>query len=182
MHELAERMLDLNRPGDPAAAQSDATMVARDVAALVRAGAPEDGFRLSITGDASAPAVIPPDALKQVLLNLVYNAREARPRDLELEIGVQEVENAISILVTDNGPGIAADVLPHLFDPFFTTKATTGGVGLGLSVASGIVRKHGGRMWAENRERASGARFGIELVAAEASTPAAMISNAEVEL
>jgi signal transduction histidine kinase len=166
MHELAERMLDLNRPGDPAVTESDAAAVAREVGALVRAGAPEDGFGLSITGEGSAPAAIPPDALKQVLLNLVYNAREARPRDLHLDIQVRDAPPHVRVFVTDNGPGIAADILPQLFDPFFTTKSRTGGVGLGLSVAAGIIRKHGGRMWAENRTDGSGACFGIELPAA----------------
>lgn len=166
MHELAERMLDLNRPGDPAVTESDTAAVAREVGALVRAGAPEDGFGLSITGEGSAPAAIPPDALKQVLLNLVYNAREARPRDLHLGIQVRDAPPHVRVFVTDNGPGIAADILPQLFDPFFTTKSRTGGVGLGLSVAAGIIRKHGGRLWAENRTDGSGACFGIELPAA----------------
>ncbi len=46
------------------------------------------------------------------------------------------------VAVTDTGPGIPADVLPHIFDPFFTTKEK--GTGLGLSVVYGIVQRHGG--------------------------------------
>ena len=181
MHELAERMLDLNRPRDPAITECTIMNVVREVAALVCAGAHGDGLAIDEHGDADARAAIPPDALKQVLLNLVYNAREARLRDLELDIEVSDAGTAVRILITDNGPGIAPEVLPKLFDPFFTTKSTSAGVGLGLSVAAGIVRKHGGRMWAENRGDATGARFGLELPAAGASPAEATVWNPQVQ-
>jgi C4-dicarboxylate-specific signal transduction histidine kinase len=58
---------------------------------------------------------------------------------------------------------LAADVLPHVFDPFFTTKDAVSGVGLGLSVAQGLARRHGGRMEAANRSDGGGARFRVEL-------------------
>ncbi len=171
MHELAERMLDLNRPRDPTVTECNVMVVAREVTALIYAGAPSDGFEIHVDGDDRARTAIPPDALKQVLLNLVYNAREAMPHGLELDIGVRAAGETVAVAVTDNGPGIAPESLPKLFDPFFTTKTATGGVGLGLSVAAGIVRKHGGRLWAENRTDGSGASFVIELPAAnDAST------------
>jgi signal transduction histidine kinase len=51
--------------------------------------------------------------------------------------------------VTNDGPPIAKDVLPHLFEPFFSTKQATSGVGLGLAVAYGIVKRHGGDIQVE---------------------------------
>jgi signal transduction histidine kinase len=162
MHELAERMLDLNRPRDPDTADCDALAVVREAAALVDAGARGDHHSIHVTGDPTLRAAIPPDALKQVLLNLVYNAREAVPHGLDLEIRAVSSGSIARLEVTDNGPGIPEDVLPQVFDPFFTTKSNTGGVGLGLSVADGIVRKYGGRISAENLD-GGGARFRIDL-------------------
>jgi two-component system C4-dicarboxylate transport sensor histidine kinase DctB len=69
---------------------------------------------------------------------------------------------AISITVRDNGPGIAADVLPRLFEPFFTTKGMGHGLGLGLAIASSIARDCGGSLVAENLAE-GGAAFVLTL-------------------
>jgi signal transduction histidine kinase len=66
------------------------------------------------------------------------------------------------IAVTDQGDGIAAEVLPHVFEPFFTTKAVGEATGLGLSVAYGIVQEHGGFITVES-ELGRGSRFAIHL-------------------
>jgi signal transduction histidine kinase len=55
------------------------------------------------------------------------------------------------IRVTDDGPGIPPDDLPHVFEPFFTTKAVGEGTGLGLAVAQAIVEEHGGSIAVENQ-------------------------------
>ncbi|MGH7696740.1 MAG: sensor histidine kinase [Gemmatimonadaceae bacterium] len=175
MHELAERMLDLNRPRDPALQIARVGQVARDVARLVSAG---DGAGngtsalISIADDANAIAAIAPDALKQVLLNLVQNAREAihhaRPAvQPRIDITVSRDGDTVVVRVTDNGPGIDVAALPRIFDPFFTTKESVQGVGLGLFVAEGMVRTAGGRLTAVNRAN-GGAEFRIELPATDA--------------
>ena len=170
MHELAERMLDLNRPRDPALRVAPVVQVARDVARLVSAG---DGANASavvlVRGDSDDEAVIAPDALKQVLLNLVQNAREAiqqaRPStQARIDIAVSRENDTVVMNVADNGPGISPEVLSRIFDPFFTTKESVQGVGLGLFVAEGIVRTAGGRLTAVNRAE-GGAEFRIVLPA-----------------
>ncbi len=119
-----------------------------------------------------------PDTLKQILLTLVQNAREAMPDGGPIEIRVGRGEGGtVAVDVLDEGPGIPADVLPRIFDPFFTTKGDVQGVGLGLFVAEGLVRRHSGRLRAWNREGA-GAHFRVELPVAgedagEAGKPAA---------
>ena len=64
--------------------------------------------------------------------------------------------------VSDNGPGIAKEVLPKIFDPFFTTKGPSRGTGLGLSICYGIVTDHRGRLEARS-ERGKGTTFRMYL-------------------
>ena len=66
------------------------------------------------------------------------------------------------IAVTDDGPGIDPDDLPHLFEPFFTKKEEGEGTGLGLAVVEGIVREHGGFVDVES-EKGRGTTFRVHL-------------------
>ncbi|MGI8765753.1 MAG: sensor histidine kinase [Gemmatimonadaceae bacterium] len=179
MHELAEQMLDVHRPRAAEAALCCPAVVACDVAALLMAGVPATTPAVTCEIDGSeavsAEATIAPGALKQVLHNLVQNAREAmqdqdtdaeRVREIVIRIGT--ADDSVIITVADNGPGIPSAVLPRMFDPFFTTKADMHGVGLGLFVADGIVRGAGGRLTAGNRttgdgDNTQGAVFRVEL-------------------
>jgi signal transduction histidine kinase len=165
MHELAEGLLDLNRPLDPEATGCDAGDVARQVAALMGAGRLGERWPITVSGalPADREAAIAPEALKQVLINLVQNAQEASPDGGEIAIGLEALESGAVVTVKDSGPGIPEDVLPRIFDPFFTTKGEVSGVGLGLFVAEGIVRRHGGSLTARNRAEGTGAEFRVEL-------------------
>lgn len=92
------------------------------------------------------------DSLRQVLLNCLLNAADAvESLDLDKEILVSTCNpegdvpgNVLSIVVRDNGKGIAEEDLPYVFDPFFTTKETGKGTGLGLFVCHTIVERMGG--------------------------------------
>jgi len=84
--------------------------------------------------------------INQVLLNLLVNAAQAIPGKGEITIRSGQVGNEVFIAIADTGTGIPAEVLPRLFEPFFTTKPVGKGAGLGLSIAYGIVHKHGGRI------------------------------------
>ena len=162
MHELAEQMLDLHRPGQ-GEGECDVVKVARDVASVVRVGVGDGDVEISVDAPEEAAAEIPADALKQVLLNLVQNAQDALAGTGSIEIRVGMTASNVRIDVVDTGPGIDDDALPQIFDPFFTTKADVRGVGLGLFTAAGIVRSHGGRIAASNRAEGTGARLTVEL-------------------
>lgn len=162
MHELAEHLLDLNRPADSGAGACDPAEVARQVAAL--AGVGDHPVTVEVRKpDAAVRAAIPPDALKQILFNLVENAREAAGTDEPIAVTLARTDDAMVLEVLDRGPGLDDDVAAHMFDPFFTTKDAVTGVGLGLFVAEGLARRYGGRLSAANRDSGPGARFTVEV-------------------
>ena len=92
--------------------------------------------------------------IQQVLLNVMNNAQHAVASHRgqgTLTIRTSMKDAAIRLEMIDDGPGIEPEVLGRIFDPFFTTKPVGEGTGLGLSVSYGIVRDHGGRIWADSR-------------------------------
>jgi signal transduction histidine kinase len=142
----------------------DAAEVVREVAALARIGS-GSAVSINVTARGETGTAISPDALKQVLLNLIQNARDAVPTGLVLDIEVQPRGASTGITVCDNGPGIPPEIRARCFDPFFTTRATAGGRGLGLFVVEGVVRGPGGRVWVTSSPAGSGACFHILLPA-----------------
>jgi signal transduction histidine kinase len=179
MHGLAEQLLDLNRPMDPSARQCKPEAVVAQVVDLVSASTEEPAVTVQVEGTAPA-AAIGPDALKQVLLNVVRNAQEAMSRGGRIGVELSSSDSVVGLEISDEGPGIDPDVLANVFDPFFTTKRSVRGVGLGLFVADGILSRHGGRITARNRTDRSGAVFRIEIPAVEerpAGSPGAVDSG-----
>ncbi len=106
------------------------------------------------------------DQLEQVFMNLVSNAAEAIDGagggTLSIESRFEEAEGRITVTFSDTGIGIPQENIPRLFEPFFTTKKKGKGVGLGLSVAYGIVKEHGGCIQIDS-EVGKGTRFTIQL-------------------
>ncbi|MBC8086307.1 MAG: HAMP domain-containing protein [Phycisphaerae bacterium] len=188
MHELAEQLLDLNRPRDPGVRVADVDVVIRELVVLASAGLGFNALAMTVESWAGSEslAAIAPDALKQVLLNLVQNAREAL-RDHEradgtsprISVAARGEPGRVLILVENNGPGIPEEVLPRVFDPFFTTKGAVHGVGLGLFVAEGLVRTAGGRLTAANRA-GGGVTFTVELLPAPQSSPSEIAGQHEL--
>src|SRR5581483_8143242 len=107
------------------------------------------------------------NALQQVLLNLVTNARDAMagPGEIHIRTRATDRRKHVEIGVTDTGPGIPPEQAARIFDAFYTTKPS--GTGLGLSISEGIVREHGGTI-AVQSEVGRGATFVITLPAAPA--------------
>ncbi len=173
MHELAERMLDLNRPRHPDVGECDAAEVAREVAALTRLGGDATIAAVNVRALGTPVAAIPPDALKQVLLNLVQNAREAMPRGLVVDIAIGSADESTWITVADNGPGVPPEIRSSIFDPFVTARAPAGGTGLGLFMVEGVVAAHGGTVQLVDEGNHSGACFRITIPAAQSRAAAA---------
>jgi PAS domain S-box-containing protein len=114
--------------------------------------------------------------LQQVVLNLIINAIEAMS-DIgggrrEVLISTQQAEpDGVLVTVSDTGPGLDPDSLPHLFEAFYTTKPD--GTGMGLSICGAIVEAHGGRLWATaDRPRGAVFHFAVPARPGLASPPA----------
>ena len=168
MHELTEQMLDVYRPRDTEGSFCEVTQVAQEVANLLKAGTePGKELTVSVVSTGRITARVAADSLKQVLLNLGLNAREAMLDEGPVEIVIEARDEQVRLDVLDRGPGIDEQILPRVFDPFFSTKTQVQGVGLGLFTAEAIVRTYGGRVEAANRTDGPGARFTIEFPAAE---------------
>jgi PAS domain S-box-containing protein len=127
-------LVDLNRVVDQTLLLVEKTIVKEGVT-LKRALAPD---LPRIWGDANA--------LQQVIMNLLTNARDATEAgdEVAIETSWDAVDGTVRLAVSDSGPGIPPEVLPKIFDPFFTTKPT--GTGLGLALSYGIVREHEGTL------------------------------------
>jgi signal transduction histidine kinase len=106
------------------------------------------------------PVLADPVRLTQALMNMVINAIQAVERNGKIELAATPTENNLSLIISDNGPGIPEEKLASIFDPYFTTKAE--GSGLGLWIAQQIVTAHGGTLKAQNGP-AGGAIFTIVL-------------------
>ena len=106
--------------------------------------------------------------LRDVLVNMVFNAIDAMPAGGQLTLRVEAVDDKVVIVVSDSGTGMSADVRSRIFDPFFTTKGKTG-MGLGLAVSFGIIRRHEGTIEVDS-EVNKGTTFRIVLPAAKVET------------
>ena len=112
------------------------------------------------------PVLCHPGKVNQVFLNVLMNAIQASASEGVIEVRTRVDETAtaggVVIEIEDNGCGIKPEHRPHIFDPFFTTKPVGQGTGLGLSVAYGIIRDHGGSIEVES-EVGRGTLFRIRL-------------------
>jgi signal transduction histidine kinase len=116
------------------------------------------------TGPRPMCVKIDPLLIGQAVLNLILNAAEAIGSNgiIHVQFGPPVDENAkqLRLIVTDTGPGIAADVLDRIFNPFFTTKES--GTGLGLAIVHRVVEAHDGIITASNQET-GGAKFEVRI-------------------
>jgi nitrogen fixation/metabolism regulation signal transduction histidine kinase len=141
----------------------DVALIARDVVALERMGQGGD-VRWELAGDdAPAPALARDDELREVLLNLLENARLANARTVRVRVARSADGQRVTLAVEDDGEGIPDDVLPRIFEPHFSTR--TSGSGLGLAISRRLVDGWGGAV-AVASERGRGTTVTIALVPA----------------
>ncbi len=128
---------------------TDLAAMARDVAMSFDAAAQEQHVELSVDAPPALVADLDPIRMREVLSNIVANALRYTPAGGKVRVTVAATEREVWVAVSDTGPGIAPDVLPHVFERF-TKSADSPGAGLGLAIAKALIEAHGGTIEAES--------------------------------
>ncbi len=147
LNRVIGQLLEFARPMPIQKRTTHLDVLIRHSLKMVEGDARQKAITLNVNGDSSINTVqIDPDRIKQVLLNLYLNALEAMDGGGILSVGFLRVDpiKGIQITVSDTGPGIKKEDLPHLFDPYFTTKSS--GTGLGLAIVHKIIESHDGEI------------------------------------
>jgi len=132
----------------------------------VEAQARARGVTLDQRLEETPPVRCAPDQVERVLMNLLTNALQHTPSDGAIAVILDAADRHVTVSVEDTGTGITPDAARRMFDRFWRSDpARTGGAGLGLAIARGLVEAQGGRIWAEAREP-RGARVSFTLPAA----------------
>jgi len=189
LERLSESLLDFARARPPSTRPARLAGLVDEAMTLVRIDREAAGFDFINDVHADLELECDPDRLIQVLVNIIRNAVDAQRGQaspakgrvrVEAETLTRDACRWVSCTVTDDGPGIDAQVLSTLFEPFVSTRLDARGTGLGLAVAEGIVQEHGGVLLATNRADRAGAVFEI-LLPAEGPPPAAETEPTGVE-
>jgi len=118
--------------------------------------------RLDLEVEAGPPIQSVGRLLTQGLLPVVENAVQVSGPGGVVTVRIRQLNVGVEISIQDSGPGIPPEVLPRIFDPFFTTRPQGQGMGLGLSVAYGIVHGLGGDIQVESKP-GQGATFRVRM-------------------
>lgn len=173
-HLLSRLVEDLRQLALVDAGQVELNIMPVDAAVALRAAAAslerefgEKRVALEVDAAADLPAALADQLrLSQVLGNLLRNALQYTPDGGTVTLGAKAAGDEVAFTVADTGPGIAAEELPNVFERFYRTDKSrardTGGSGLGLSIAKGLVEAQGGRIGVES-EPGRGAVFTFTL-------------------
>jgi two-component system OmpR family sensor kinase/two-component system sensor histidine kinase BaeS len=168
---LSRLVDDLRALAQAEAGQLELERQPTDLADLLRAviasfdlQAESQDQELSLQVPPNLPWVVAdPQRVRQVVANLVSNALRHAPGSGRVVVSAAVSPGEVQVSVIDDGPGIAAEDLPHVFDRFWRgDRPRTEGSGLGLAIARELVRAHGGRIWVES-EPGEGSTFAFML-------------------
>jgi len=165
LEDLTDRYLAYTRHGSLRISMVDPRELVESAALALERSEPPAGITVKTETDSASPFEGDPDLLRQVLLNLCWNAVEAMGTSGTIILFSRQDDAAdradgVVIGVEDTGPGIPEGLKERIFDPFFSTREE--GNGLGLYIVAGIISAHGGTVRVENIT-GGGARFVLRL-------------------
>ncbi len=166
---IVEDLLNFARRSEPKKVQADIHRTIEDVLGFIRQNIGSSRIDFQTDFDRRIPPVVLDEKkIKQVLINLLMNARHAVGTQGTIRVSTawRPSDRQLEIQMADDGCGIEEKHLKHIFDPFFTTKPTGEGTGLGLSVSYGIIKKHGGEIRVQSKP-GEGSTFTVVLPAQE---------------
>lgn len=124
-------------------------------------------YHIIVKGDEHIKILADEHAIDQVVVNLVNNAVKYAPDSLVVTLGIEKLDGFVKISVTDKGPGIPTDKIPHLFDRYYQGEVSgfqNSGLGLGLYISAEIVKRHSGKIGVDS-EVGKGSTFWFTLPA-----------------
>jgi PAS domain S-box-containing protein len=164
--ELVEDLLNVSRMNEGKIKLNKKPFVIAEMLANSCAHIRQEGkYELIVEGEKTLEVIADEHRIEQVIVNFVNNAVKYAPNFRQIFISVEKVGNVAKIAVTDKGPGIAPDKLPHLFDRYYRadeTGAQVSGLGLGLYISSEIIHRHGGEIGVDS-ELGKGSAFWFTL-------------------
>jgi two-component system NtrC family sensor kinase len=161
--EMLRNMLSFSKPEEEKRRPVKINELVEGILLMMEKQMKEANIKMETHFDDGIPEVMAStNQMRQVLLNMFKNAKEAMPKGGTLIIRTSRENNKVLIHIQDTGVGIPEEIRNRIFEAFFTTKQKVKGVGLGLSVCYGIIKDHGGEIKVESEE-GIGTTFTISL-------------------
>jgi signal transduction histidine kinase len=154
---LLNDFLSFARPPELHIHEHDVIEIGRHVVELEKPLAQQRGVQLTFHEVPPIMATVDSGKIHQIIQNLVRNGLEATSYGGHVGLWITDGNHTVHIRVTDDGPGIPAEVLPRIFEPFYSTKDT--GTGMGMAIVHSLVTMHGGKI--EIDTSPNGTRFDV---------------------
>jgi len=161
--EMLRNMLSFSKPEEEKRRPVKINELIEGILLVMEKQMKESNIKVETSFDDEIPEVMAStNQMRQVMLNILKNAKEAMPKGGTLGVRTSKEDRHVLIHVQDTGAGIPEEIRDKIFEAFFTTKQKVKGVGLGLSVCYGIIKDHGGEIKVESEE-GKGTTFTIRL-------------------
>lgn len=151
---VVEALLNFARVSESATALTDIHACIEEMLDVLETQMKNDGIQVRRRfAEELPPLTLDAHKIRQVLMNLLINARQALSGGgtIEIRTDIDKSQAAVLLEISDTGTGIPEKYIGKIFDPFFTTKSAGQGTGLGLSVSYGIIKQHGGDIRVKSR-------------------------------
>ena len=163
LSEMLRNMLSFSKPEEEKRRPIKIDELIEGILLVMEKQMRESNIQVEISFNPDIPEIMAStNQMRQVMLNILKNAKEAMPKGGTLTVRTSREDNRVLIHIQDTGMGVPEEIRDKIFEAFFTTKQKVKGVGLGLSVCYGIIKDHGGDIKIESEE-GKGTTFIISL-------------------